>query len=496
MTADLVLAVDVGTTNLKAGVLDASGNVLSIARQELTVERDETGKAEHDPNVLWADFLSLARQAAKGYEDRIQILALSTYQMGLLAVDSDGQPLTGILTLLDTRPRETYQALLERLDGEALYRRTGCPPLFHFPLAKLFWLQTKRAGIYAKARWFLSSKDFLLLRLVGEAVTDTSVSSTTQYMNIASLTWDTDTLVAIDADPDRLPRPLPPETIWRDVPQATKDALGLPNLTGVLLGSYDGGAVGLGLGAMDPSGLAVMNFGTTAMLRYAAPTPGLSAPPSMDIQSSYLASSHWIPGGAVNNAGAVLRWLKDQVFGVDYEVLTASAKAVTDTRGLIFLPYLSGERSLTVSPDASGVYFGLRASHERGHMVRAAMEGVAFALRRVREALAKNGVHPAQIRVGSGGAHSDLWMEIVASVLNTPLQTTRAEEPGLLGSAMLAYVALGQYPDLAAATQAMVHTDHTYAPRPELTARYDEGFAFFEYLLGQMNPCYDRHGAK
>jgi gluconokinase len=483
--ADLVLSLDVGTTNVKAAVVDATGHLLKIAHREMTVERDDTGKAEHNPDALFAAVTDCLTEASEGYADRVAILVPATYQMGLIAVDADNNPVTGMMTLLDTRARSSHADLLKAISGTDLYDRTGCPPIFHFPLPKLFWVKTRRPDLYSRSTFFLSSKDYLLRRLTGCQDSDISVSSTTQYMNIKSLVWDMDILDATGISIDKLPPPASPEKIVTVGLDSLRKHLKLPNLSGVLLGAYDGGAVGIGLGGFEEN-CAVMNFGTTAMLRRVSGDPALSTDGSMSIASSFLAAGKWIPGGAINNAGAVLRWLRDNVFKSDYESLAMQARAAQDSDGLVFLPYLSGERSLDIGPEASGSYYGLRATHTQGHMVRAAFEGVAFSLRRVLDASVRSGFKPIIIRVGSGGSHSPIWMQIVASVLNTPLQTTHADEPGLLGSAMLGFVALGHFPDLHAATRAMVRASHTYNPDADDAKKYDSVFDEFNYLTKQM----------
>ncbi len=490
-TTDLVLCFDVGTTNVKAAVVDPTGHLLRIAHREMPIEKGDDGKAEHDPDKLFNAVVECLTEASTGYADRIALLIPATYQMGLIALDSSGSALTGMITLLDTRARQTHDDLLQKIPGVQLYDKTGCPPVFHYPLAKLYWLKTKRPDIYKQTVSIMSCKDYLLYRLANIKSADISVSSTTQYMNIHTLKWDLDILNAVKVNESLLPDPAVPEQIVQDELDNTRKLLQLPNLCGILIGAYDGGAVGIGLGGFE-DGMAVMNFGTTAMLRHSRDNPALSIDGSMQIQSSFLARGKWIPGGAINNAGAVLRWLRDNVFNTDFETLTADAKAAADSAGLLFLPYLTGERSLSIGTDASGCYYGLRSVHSRGHMVRAAFEGVGYSLRRVKDSLAATGFSPSLIRVGSGGSHSRVWMEIVSSILDIPLQTTHAEEPGLLGSALLGYVALGHYPDTSAASRSMIRPDHTYRPDTLLKAKYDSGYERFNYLTEQMRILQDK----
>jgi gluconokinase len=229
------------------------------------------------------------------------------------------------------------------------------------------------------------------------------------------------------------------------------------------------------------------------MLRVAMPQPVLDADPAMRLQTCYLACGRWFPGGAINNAGITLRWLRDSVLGMDYEAMNREGERVSDTAGLFFLPFLSGERNPQIGNAASGVFFGLRGYHTRGHVVRAAMEGVCFALRIVYDALRENGVVPQEIRIGGGGARSPLWMQTMANVLGIPLQVSQVEEPGLVGSAILGYTALGVYADVEQATQAMVRTGRQYLPQQDAVEAYAEKYHFFRQLMDDLAQAFQRH---
>jgi len=490
--ADLILAVDVGTTNIKAGAVDESGNVLRLAQRELTVERDDEGKAEHDPAALFDAFAGVCREVSQGLKNRIALLVPSSYQLGILPIGPGGQPLMGIMTLLDTRPQETYPELLRKIDIHTLYQRTGCPSFFHYPFSKIFWLKARCPQIFEQTRYFLSSKDFLLMRLLGKPFTEASIAVATQMMNVHTLQWDDYPLEVLGVRPEQLPPPVASESVLDVLPEEARKLLGLTGEVGLLPGVYDGGAVGIGIGGMDDR-VGVINIGTTAMLRVASDRATLDSQPAMRLQTYYLACGKWFPGAGINNAGVVLKWLRDNIFGLPYDALTAEAASVPDSGNLLFLPFLSGERNPQIGNTASGVFFGLRGFHRKGHLIRAAMEGVSFALRLVLEALQDNEVPMDQIRVGGGGARSQLWMEIMASALGAPLQITRVEETALLGSAMLGFVAMGRFRSLSEATRAMVRTDRLYHPNVQKALHYEKRYDFFKYLIHHFTEAFQRH---
>lgn len=488
----LVLAVDVGTTNIKAGIVDAEGRVWQVAQQEMPLIREENGRAEHDPHRLWEAFGAVARQATDGYGGRVKALVLSAYQLSLLAVDARGEPLTGIITLLDTRPQQTYPQLLERIDAHQLYARTGCPPLFHYPLSKIFWLKTVEPDLFARARWLVGAKEYLLYRLTGQWATEASLGTATQLMNLHTLQWDEVALGLVDLTPERLPPPVAADRVLTALSPVLCDHLGVAPGCQVVPGVYDGGAVAIGLGALL-EGTGAINLGTTAMLRVAMPQPVLDSSPAMRLQTCYLVGGRWFPGGAINNAGVTLRWLRDNLLHLDYDAMNREAQTVSDSAGLLFLPFLSGERNPQIGNAASGVFFGLRGYHTRGHLVRATMEGVCFALRIVYDALQENGVRPQQIRIGGGGARSPLWMQTMANILGIPLQVSEGQEAALVGSAILGMTALGVYPDVQQATRAMVRTGGQFLPQPQAVAAYERRYRLFRRLMDDLAGAFAEH---
>lgn len=488
----LVLAVDIGTTNIKAGVVDTEGRVWQVAQRELPLLRDESGRAEHDPHHLWNTFCEVTREVASTYRYQIRALVLSAYQLSLLAVDERGEPLTGIITLLDTRPQQTYPQLRERMDARQLYERTGCPPLFHYPLSKIFWLKMTYPDLFARTRWLVGAKDYLLYRLTGRWVTEASLGTATQLMNLHRLQWDEVALELVGITAEQLPRRVESAEVWEELPAAICEQLGVAEGCRLVPGVYDGGAVAIGLGALL-AGTGAVNLGTTAMLRMALPQPILDANPAMRLQTCYLLDSKWFPGGAINNAGVTLRWLRDNLLHLDYEAMNREVERTSDSAGLFFLPFLSGERHPQVGNAASGVFFGLRGYHTRGHLVRAVMEGVCFALRLVLDALRENGVCPQQIRIGGGGARSPFWMQTMANVLGVPLQVSDVAEAGLVGSALLGWRALGVYSDAEEATQAMVRTGGQYLPQEEAVAEYEARYRFFRRLIHDLAGAFAEH---
>ncbi len=490
---DLILAVDVGTTNIKAGIINEEGEILRTIARELEIEKDDTGKAEHNPEGLFSDFLAICREVSQGYEDKVSYLVLSSYQFGLLPVDKDFKPLSGIITLLDLRPREIFEELSGKIDAWEFYKRVGSPFLFISPFAKIYWLKKRRKEIFKRARYFLGSKDYLLLRLLGKPYTEPSLSSATQLMNINTLKWDCYPLNILGIKEENLPEIRPSEEILGELPREIRTRMGLRRDVYVLPGVYDGGAIGLGIGAFEDS-VGIMNIGTTAMLRITHPKPVIDKDKRMRFQAFFLCSNKWFIGGAINNAGVILKWLRDNIFHLPYEELSSLAEEVR-SNNLYFLPFITGERYPEIGNIASGVLLGLRSFHTRSHLIRAGMEGVAYTLRMAFEALKENGIEMRKFRAGGGGTRSSPWMEIFSSVFNMPIEVTECDEPALLGSALLALYATKRFNDLQEATKNVVKISRIYYPREDLREEYQKGYEFYKFLLKSFKQAFKKHSS-
>lgn len=488
---ELILAVDIGTTNIKAGIVEENGRILKVKSRELPIEKDDTGKAEHNPEEVFDIFVSLVREIVSEYEDKISLLVLSSYMFGILPLDRNLKPLTGIITLLDLRSREIFDELYKLVNFEELYKRTGCPPLFIYPFSKIYWLKRKRREIYENARYYIGSKDYFLMRLLGGLYTEPSQSISTQLMNVHTLTWDPYPLEFLGIKEENLPKIIPPEKILGKLPLESKNLLGLKGDVYVLTGVYDGGAVGLGIGAMGDS-VGVINIGTTGMLRVTYPKPVIDKDKNMRFQAYFLCSNKWYIGGAVNNAGIILKWFRDNIFNLSYEDLTLEAQR-DDSKNLFFLPFITGERYPEIGNIASGVFFGLKSFHNKNHMIRAGLEGVAFTLKMAFEALKENNIEIKELRAGGGGTKSSLWMNIFASVFNMPIKITDSEEAGLLGSALLGFTALKKFKTLEEATEKLVKIKNIYHPNSDLVEDYNKKFDFFKFLVRDLRDAFERH---
>lgn len=493
MPDQVVIGVDVGTTATKVVAYRPDGTKVADAARDYPLDTPHAGWAEQDPDkVTGAVVDALSDVVAKVTSATVTAVGLSTVMHSLIGLDDDGRPLTPIVTFADSRAWP--QALRLRRDhGLRLYHATGTPLHPMAPLAKLAWFSEERSDLTDRVRRWVSIKEYLLRRLCDSDVVDHSVASATGLLDLQTLEWSADALAAAGIDAEQLGRPVPTTTIVGDLVPATAEQLGLDPATPVVVGASDGVLANLGVGAVEPR-VAAVTIGTSGAIRVTEPEPRTDA--DMRTFCYALTDRHWVLGGAISNGGLVLRWIDELLGGGgDYDALTAAAVDVpAGSDGVLMLPYLTGERAPQWSPLRGGVLFGLRVEHERGHVVRAALEGVALQLRLVADALRDTGTGQFdRVRVTGGFVSSDLWLQIVADVLRADLEVPVAAEGAAWGAAMLALHAVGEIDDLADGA-GQVQVERTVEHDADTAGRYDAVAERYRELGDHIAPLL-RHAA-
>ena len=493
----LALIIDVGTTSVKVGVVDSGGEILARESRDTTPMRPERGAYEHDPDELLQNISELSREVARPHRAAIDFVGLSGYQFGLLPLDENGRPLTGIMTLLDDRPKAVIDRVRSEFPTDEIFRRTGCPPLFTYTFSKLLWLQQEKPDLFKQATRFADLKGFLMEKWTGRFATEPSMASATQLLNIHDADWDDEILEWLGIDRSYLPEVVPGDQFCGALTAEAAEALGLEADTPVLPGLYDGGAMILGMGGLGDD-IAVCNLGTTAMFRGVAKSPLLDDSSKMRLQTYALMPGYWVVGGALNNAGVALRWYRDTLNpDASYEEIMEQAEQVLPgAAGLFCLPFLTGERDPRIGELASEVLFGLKEFHGQPHIARSILEGVAYALNMVREAAAENDFHPKLLRIGGSGAQSDLWATILANVLNIPVERMHTPDAALIGVSILGFSALSTYDTIQTAAEHMVQADQQFLPSPPMVETYQRGYEFYITLVASLQKMYSLHAEK
>jgi len=482
----LVLAADPGTTATKVAIINDRGRVLAEAEGPNPVLRPERGAAEHDPNALWLNLCRLSASLPVRLRSEVQAVTLAGYQLSLLALDRKHRPLTGIMTLLDGRSQETYEGFSRKLNPGRLYRSTGCPPVAQYPLAKLHWLRKSRPYIYKGASMFFGGKDWLLLKMTGRPITEAPCSSATQMLGLKTGHWHPYPLGLVGIGPDRLPAVMHPTRVAAPLTDSARRLMGLPAGTAVVPGVYDAAALLLGIGGIEP-GVGAINLGTSSMFRTVIRTPRLDRTNLRRLQTYSFLPGSWLGGCGVQNAGNVRAWMAARLGvtgGADLDRLAAQAPRGAD--GVWVLPFWTGDRDPRIGGAAAGAILGLRERHTSAHLALAATEGVCLSLRLVRDTMRENGIRVTSIRAGGGGTASRLWTQVLADVLQSPVRLAPDPHASLTGVAMTAFVALGTYPSLAAASRRMIRPGVQLHPNRKLASVYDAAMAGFYDLIARL----------
>lgn len=490
-----VVGVDVGTTAVKVGLYGPDGREHTVASRDYPLHMPRPGWVEQDPDqIVDATLDALAEIAAHAHDAGVVVagVATSTVMHSLLGVDGHGAARTPMLTYADTRSWRQAEQL--RADHPEVYRRTGTPLHPMAPLAKLRWIHEEQPELADGVRRWVTCKEHLLAALTGETVIDHASASATGLFGLEAAAWDDEALRLAHVDADQLATPVPTDHVLDGLTTAAAERTGLPADTPIVTGATDGVLANLGVGALR-RGLGAVTVGTSGAVRVTVDAPVTD--PRMRLFCYALTTDRWVVGGAISNGGLWLRWLREEVLGTDLDAddlteLAADVPAGSD--GVTVLPYLTGERAPQWSPVPSGVVFGLRFEHGRGHLVRAGLEGVAHQLRLVTDAVADCG-HPLErLRATGGFTNSPLWLQMVADILEIPLELPRVSESAAFGAGLLGMTALGLLGGLDDVDDLIVVTDQL-DPSPDDRASHRAAHDRYAQLVEVLSDPFRRLAA-
>jgi xylulokinase len=473
MTA--LVGLDVGTTGVKALAVSPEGEVLARVEEAYPLSTPQSGWAEQDPEDWWRAAESALAALAVG---DLAGIGLSGQMHGLVVLDERERVLRPAILWNDQRTAAECAEIEERLGLKRLVQLTGNRALPGFTAPKLLWLRRHEPEVYARIAHVLLPKDYVRLRLTGESAIDAADASGTLLFDVEHRRWSDEVLSALEIPPEWLPPVVESPTV------AGHTAEGVP----VAAGASDQAAGALGVGVDRPGPLSVV-LGTSGVV-FAALSAFAADPEGRVHSFCHAVPGGWHAMGVMLSAGGSLRWLRDAVSpGESFGSLTAEAESWSPgVEGLVFLPYLAGERTPHADPNARGAFVGLSLRHDRGALVRAVLEGVAFGLRDALELLRNLGVEPRVGRASGGGARSDLWLRIVASVLGLPLERAVAEEGAAYGAALLGGVAAGVFADVHEAVAACVRIRDSIEPEPAWADTYASGYHRFRTLYPALRP--------
>jgi xylulokinase len=468
-----VLGIDVGTGGTRAVIMNESGRIVASATEEhAPFATPQIGWAEQQPEDWWRAAKIAIRKALEIGNlrgEQIACVGFSGQMHGAVMLDSSGEPVRPALIWCDVRTEKQCHELNNRIGVEKLIQLTCNPALANFTLTKLMWTRENEPKNWARVRSVMLPKDYVRLKLTGERATDLADASGTLMLDVANRKWSTGILHAVEMDASLLPQLFESPEICAKISAAGAEATGLKLGTPVVAGAGDQAAGAVGMGIAGPGAVSA-TIGTSGVVFAATDRPAL------DPKGRLHTFCHAIPGrwhvmGVTQAAGLSLRWFRDSFGPNSYDHLTAEAATVPPgAEGLLWAPYLMGERTPHLDPNARAALVGLTASHTRAHIIRAILEGVAFSLRDTFTIFREMNVPVNRIRLGGGGARSPLWRQIQADIYGHEVEIVEAEEGAAYGAAMLAAVGAKIWPTVDAACDSVVRVVNRVTPNAATAA--------------------------
>jgi xylulokinase len=490
----LLLGIDLSTTGAKALLIDEQGRTVASASTPLMLSTPRPLWAEQHPHDWWdatAASIRTALATAEATGDEVRAIGLTGQMHGLALLDGQGEPLRPAILWNDQRTAVECDEIRARMGKSRLIAVTGNDALPGFTAPKVLWVRRHEPEIYARAAHILLPKDYIRYRLTGDFAMDKADGSGTLLFDLAARDWSSEVTASLDIPSSWLPPthegPSATGVVSAEAAALTGLAVGTP----VMAGGGDQSAQAVGVGAIDP-GIAAVTLGTSGVVFAATSTP------LFEPEGRLHAFCHAVPGrwhlmGVMLAAAGSLQWLRDTLApDVTFDALMdEAAQAPAGSEGLLFLPYLSGERTPHPDPLARGAWVGLTLRHTRAHMIRAVLEGVSFGLRDGFMLLSRVGLRETpNVRISGGGARSPLWRAILASVLATPLESVAASEGAAYGAALLAGVGVGIWPDVTSACAATITPGEITAPNAEWQAEYERLYPVYQSLYPALKPTF------
>lgn len=483
---EYVLGVDIGTGSVKAVAVDLKGNSFTDAQRYYPFSAPKPGYHEQDPEQIWYAFSESIKDVIAKSGSEPSAISLSSAMHSFIAVDDDGNALAPMMTWADNRSAEIAVELRATERGVSIYKATGTPIHSMSPLCKLVWLRENDAELFHKADKFISIKEYIWHKLFNEFVIDYSIASSTGFFNITKFEWHEDALKLAGVTTDVLSKP-----VSTDYTKTSSSLDFLDKNISFVVGASDGCLANLGSMATDP-GVAAMTIGTSGAVRVASNKP---LPNTDAMTFSYILDKNtYICGGPINNGGVVMQWWIKNTAGVnatesDYEdTFSQIAKVPAGGNGLIFLPYLTGERAPIWDSESCGNFFGVRLQHTQSDFSRAVLEGICFAMRDVLDAVQENSEPIAQINISGGFTKSETWVQTLADITGKKLAILQADDASAVGAAFIALKVIGAMKDYRKVSDDLI----IYQPNPENREVYDRNFSIYKQLYTDLKATMHR----
>lgn len=436
-----ILGIDIGTGSTKAVAVDYNGKAIHTEQVAYPTLSPHPGYSEQAPEIIWQAFLKCILRSIEALQQAPQGVSLSSAMHSFIPVDAAGNPLMNMITWADNRSASIADRIKHSPTGELIYQQTGTPVHAMSPLCKIIWLRENDPDVYAAAFKYISIKEYIWFRLFGVYEIDHSIASATGLFDIEKLQWSEAALQLCGITADKLSIPVS-TTFQRSITtQVAADAKEIPAGIPFMAGASDGCCANVGSFAVEP-GIAALTIGTSGAIRVAntKPTFNFGA-----MTFNYrLDESTFISGGPINNGGVALRWYlssflkKDIADAAIYDEVIGEIDTIkAGSDGLIFLPYILGERAPLWNSETCGVFFGITARHTQAYFTRAVLEGITLSLYHISQCLEESGLAIQQVNVSGGFVHSDRWVQLLADIFGKPIGLVNTDDASAIGAAYM-----------------------------------------------------------
>jgi xylulokinase len=498
----LLLGIDVGTTGAKAVLIEPDGAVRDEATAEYPMSVPRPGWAEQNPEDWWkATVASIKQVLANARGESVAGVGLTGQMHGLVLLEEAGEVLRPCIMWNDQRTAVQCAEIEQKVGRAKLIELAGKPALTGFTAGKILWVRENEPDTYRRARHVLLPKDYVRYRLTGELVMDVADGSGTLLMDVRRRTWSDELLTFLDVPCEWLPSLHESHEVVAEVSAGAASVTGLQAGTPVVAGAGDQAAQSIGTG-IAREGVVSVTIGTSGVV-FAA-TNEYRFDPTGELHAyCHAVPDTWHLMGVTLSAGGSLRWFRDTLCEAEkadaartgrdvYDIITdLAATAPVGSDGLLFLPYLTGERTPHADPNARGVFFGLSLRHTKAHMARAVLEGVTFSLRECLDLLCALGQSCARVRVSGGGSRSAFWRQMMADVFGTEIVEVNVTQGAAYGAALLAGVGTGIYANAEQACERTVHETGSTKPGPNAGA-YVDAYERYRVLYPVLAPEFRR----
>ena len=488
--AKYFIGVDIGTTSTKAVLFNDAGKALTKVEREYQIYMPEQSFREQKPDEIFEAVLfslKLCIQESNISVNDIGFVSFSAAMHSLMAVDKEGKALTDSIIWADTRSASYTEEYKLNGKGLEIYFRTGTPVHPMSPLYKLMWLRDNRNNIFRTAHKFISIKEYVFYRLFGEYIVDYSIASATGMFDIFMFQWDREALDILGLNEDRLSKPVPTTYCIKDLKDSYCEFTGLNQNTMFVIGASDGCLANLGSNALKP-GTAAVSIGTSGAVRVTFDKPVTDV--KGRVFCYILSKDKYVVGGPINNGGVIYRWFRDNlaVSGSKYPLINEAVRSIKPgSDGLLFLPFLMGERAPYWDADLRGGFLGISDIHNRNHFARAVIEGICFDLNDVLQAIREQVGNVDRIMASGGFTAFDEWVQMLSSIMNINIEVQESTESSCLGAVMLGMLATGMVAKLEDCV-GMVKTYEVYGPQENQRKIYDELFEIYKETVVQLTP--------